>query len=288
MPKRTRESEVATPSDACLSVTHKRSAWKLQWRRKLKRARRRAQEAAPGAPEAPAERAESAPTVPSIDLNADFEADAVSAGPPRRDPALSRLDDSDRRVFVGNLPFSVDEPALRQLFAACGDVEHIQWLYDRASGRFYGTGFVRFYTPQAASQAVAMSGCPLQGRRIKIAMAPSKPQSAQAAASGGAAEMPAPAPARVVPPASRRKPRPPNCCTLFVGQLPFDTSEEEVRGVFGAFGAVKDVRWLKDRLTGEFRGCAFVQFDTAEPVDAALEGAPPELRGRPVQLDYAG
>lgn len=58
----------------------------------------------------------------------------------------------------------------------------------------------------------------------------------------------------------------------FVGQVPGTTTEEEMREVFGAYGTVTDVMFLKNKLTGQHRGCAFVTFTSAEEANAAIAG----------------
>ncbi|MCH8502682.1 MAG: RNA-binding protein [Aliidiomarina sp.] len=57
--------------------------------------------------------------------------------------------------------------------------------------------------------------------------------------------------------------------TLYVGNLPFKTSEEEVQELFGRYGDVSDVRLVKDRRTGRKKGYGFVEMD-ATGADIAL------------------
>ena len=58
---------------------------------------------------------------------------------------------------------------------------------------------------------------------------------------------------------------------LYVGNLPFDATTEDVRTAFEAFGTVHDVSLITDRETGRPRGFGFVEMD-AENVSAAIEG----------------
>lgn len=57
--------------------------------------------------------------------------------------------------------------------------------------------------------------------------------------------------------------------TLYVGNLPFKISEEEVENLFGRYGEVTDVRLVKDRRTGRKKGYGFVEMD-ATGADLAL------------------
>ena len=65
---------------------------------------------------------------------------------------------------------------------------------------------------------------------------------------------------------------------LFVGSLPFETSEEELHGMFSAHGAVGSARLISDRETGRSRGFGFVEM----PNDAEAQTAITALNGSTV------
>jgi RNA recognition motif-containing protein len=58
---------------------------------------------------------------------------------------------------------------------------------------------------------------------------------------------------------------------LYVGNLPFDATDEAVRAAFEAFGTVHEVSLVTDRETGRPRGFGFVEMD-AQSASAAIEG----------------
>ena len=58
---------------------------------------------------------------------------------------------------------------------------------------------------------------------------------------------------------------------LYVGNLSFKTTEDELRSAFGQFGAVTDVYVAMDKMTGRPRGFAFVTMGTAEEAKVAAE-----------------
>ncbi len=58
---------------------------------------------------------------------------------------------------------------------------------------------------------------------------------------------------------------------LYVGNLPFSATTEEIRDAFSAFGDVNDVSLITDRETGRPRGFGFVEMD-AEGAMKAIEG----------------
>jgi RNA recognition motif-containing protein len=57
---------------------------------------------------------------------------------------------------------------------------------------------------------------------------------------------------------------------LYVGNLPFEATTEDVRAAFEAFGTVHDVSLITDRDTGRPRGFGFVEMD-ANSADAAIQ-----------------
>jgi RNA recognition motif-containing protein len=58
---------------------------------------------------------------------------------------------------------------------------------------------------------------------------------------------------------------------LYVGNLSFKTTEDELRAAFGQFGSVTDVYVAMDKMTGRPRGFAFVTMGTAEEAKSAAE-----------------
>ena len=76
--------------------------------------------------------------------------------------------DECRNLFLGNLPYSIDDDSLKAYFADCGELEKIRWLTHQNSGEFKGCGYVTFWETGAADAAVKLNGQVLLGRPIKI------------------------------------------------------------------------------------------------------------------------
>ena len=75
---------------------------------------------------------------------------------------------------------------------------------------------------------------------------------------------------------------------LFVGNLPFTATEDELRDLFSAFGEVQQVRIMTDRDTGRSRGFAFVEIaddEAAAKAVADLNGK--DFNGRPLTINEA-
>jgi len=75
---------------------------------------------------------------------------------------------------------------------------------------------------------------------------------------------------------------------LFVGNLGFDVSENDLQDLFGAFGPVTEVNLITDRSTGRSRGFAFVTMATPEAAQAAISGATGKmLKGSDLKVSEA-
>ena len=75
---------------------------------------------------------------------------------------------------------------------------------------------------------------------------------------------------------------------LFVGNLPFGTTPEELEGVFGGSGTVESVNIITDKFTGRSRGFGFVEMGSDAEAQAAIEALHGhELEGRALTVNAA-
>ncbi|QQR80418.1 MAG: RNA-binding protein [Deltaproteobacteria bacterium] len=75
----------------------------------------------------------------------------------------------NKRLYVGNLPYSTRDEELKELFAPHGAVETANVILDKMSGRSKGFGFVEMATPEDAEKAIqALNGADFGGRKLKI------------------------------------------------------------------------------------------------------------------------
>lgn len=74
---------------------------------------------------------------------------------------------------------------------------------------------------------------------------------------------------------------------LYVGNIPFTTSEEEIKALFEPFGPIESLNLIHDRDTGRFRGFGFVELedDKAEKARAELDGK--DIGGRMLRVNEA-
>jgi len=74
------------------------------------------------------------------------------------------------RLYVGNLPFSIAEETVRELFGQNGrSVEEVKLITDRETGRPRGFGFVEMGSSEDADSAIReLNGYELDGRALKV------------------------------------------------------------------------------------------------------------------------
>jgi len=75
------------------------------------------------------------------------------------------------KIFVGSLPWSINNDSLKELFSQYGEVTEAVVIMDRETQRSKGFGFVTFSTPESAQKALEMSGKEVDGRAIVVNIA---------------------------------------------------------------------------------------------------------------------
>lgn len=76
---------------------------------------------------------------------------------------------SNTKLYVGNLPYTIDDGALHTNFAEFGDVASAKVMIDRDSGRSKGFGFVEMGTAEQADAAIrGLNGMSVGGRSIVV------------------------------------------------------------------------------------------------------------------------
>ncbi|CAA0820946.1 RNA-binding protein CP31B- chloroplastic [Striga hermonthica] len=88
---------------------------------------------------------------------------------PERTP---RVIDSGSKIYVGNLPWSMDDSRLEEIFSEHGKVVSARVVYDRESGRSRGFGFVEMSSEAEMNDAISnLDGENLEGRSIRVSVA---------------------------------------------------------------------------------------------------------------------
>ncbi len=195
------------------------------------------------------------------------------------------------RVFCKNMNYEITEEQLRGFFAEVApraQIKEIQWMEDEEK-KFNGTAIVTFTSAGGASQAIKHGhGAPLLGRDMTC-----KPATARMAAigahdggeGGGGGGGGAVSKKKAVKELSERPEGGTTVC--FVGNLPFDVTDEQMTEFAGGEEYVKYIRWLSFEDTGKFKGCGFVEFHDCESVDLFVKKNGTDFGGRNIQIDYS-
>jgi len=198
-----------------------------------------------------------------------------------------------RKLFVAGLPESMSEDDLRRLFEETGGkVVDVSLPRDRATGKVRGFGFVTFSTADEASRARdALDGSLQGGRSISVRPFSSEPPRRGEGGDFRGRESHAPGPPSVgggdrggPGGAGGGEDR-----TLYVGNLPYDTTQQELTQVFGELGVGPVARiHLPSGPDGRLRGFGFVTLGSAEAANAAiLSLRNADVRGRRLMVNIA-
>ncbi|KAH9835942.1 Pfam:RRM 6 [Teratosphaeria destructans] len=177
---------------------------------------------------------------------------------------------SEYGIWIGNLPWSATKDKLRDFLlqhASITDAQivriHMPPPVAKPSDAPFkpqnkGFAYIDFTTQDILDKAVALSETLLGGRRVLIKNAksfegrPDKPKS----------EQPGPKPVGGKPPAQR----------IFVGNLSFDVTKEDLAEHFSQAGEVDDIHMATFEDTGKCKGFAWVRFTELEAAEAAVRG----------------
>ena len=75
--------------------------------------------------------------------------------------------------------------------------------------------------------------------------------------------------------------------SIYVGNLPFQTTEEDLEELFSAYGAVESAKVISDRETGRSRGFGFVQMDDGDADEAISKLNGEDFQGRTLRINEA-
>lgn len=140
----------------------------------------------------------------------------------------------DKKIFVGGIGYEVTDEDLKTHFGEFGEVANAQVKFDRQTGRSRGFAFVEFTTGEACKTALASREQTIKGKQVEVKPAKSR---------------------------ENKK--------VFVGGLPSDFNEGELRSHFEQYGKVEDIEWPFDKQTKTRRNFAFIVFEEEEAADKA-------------------
>lgn len=173
----------------------------------------------------------------------------------------------DASIYVGNISFDTVESELREAFAAHGDVKKVQMPLDRETGRSRGFAFIAMSNADEHAAAIAgVNESEIAGRTVYVSESLPKEKVVENKKKYQA-----------------KKTRDVGS-KIYVGNLNFDTTQEDLQAAFAEFGEVKDC-FIPSDYEGRPRGFAFIQMDEENALNAieGLNGT--ELDGRTLNVN---
>jgi RNA-binding protein 39 len=167
---------------------------------------------------------------------------ARDRSPPRQRTPEPTDDERDRRtVFVQQLAARLRTKELEAFFAQIGPVKEAQIVKDRVSGRSKGVGYVEFKEEESVQKALGLTGQKLLGIPVIVQLTEAEKNRQARVATGQ------PTQSNGIP-----------FHRLYVGNIHFSVTEEDLRDVFSPFGELEFVQLQKEE-NGRSKGYGFVQ-----------------------------
>mmetsp|Transcript_20741 Transcript_20741/g.46935 ORF Transcript_20741/g.46935 Transcript_20741/m.46935 type:complete len:329 (-) Transcript_20741:63-1049(-) len=193
---------------------------------------------------------------------------------------VAKLQSVDHTVFVEGLPFSASEDDVRSFFAqnGCDDILQIRLPRWQDTGRLRGFGHVVFASTETRSRALSdeVNGKNLGSRYVTVKEANAPRAGTTAGASLG----------------GKARQQPKGCKTVYIRNLPFDATEDQILEVFRTCGKVVEggIRIARNHVTGQSKGFCYCEFKNEEAAYSAVQRAAKPfgvtVLKRPVFVDY--
>jgi len=170
----------------------------------------------------------------------------------------------DLKVRVGNLSFELDgyDEDIKKHFEDCGEVKSVEMI-TRKDGTWAGVAILEFADEDSANNALKKNNEDYYGRKMTVSLSTDR--------AGGPKK------------GYQTSEKPEGCTTIFIGNLSFNITEDQVYEFFQDCGDIKECRWPK----GDFTGIGWVEFYDTNATDLAIKKAGTKVMGRDIRVDYA-
>lgn len=187
------------------------------------------------------------------------------------------------RLYIGNLPFSINDEALAKFINTCNVKASKSNVMSRGE-RSLGFGFVELPTADkdAANKAIeALNGKEIEGRKIKVEVAREEGAKTERKPRTFAPRQPR-APRTSAP--RTKIPAPTSGSALHVGNLPFAATADDLKNIFDGFTLKSSTIAMRD---GRSKGFGFVEFNSQEEAKKAMESVEgTQVEGRIIKLEF--
>ena len=172
----------------------------------------------------------------------------------------------EHKIYVKGLPWTANEKEVKDFFKGCGKIATCELPLDE-SGRSSGTAYVTFSQRSELEKALELDEqtWPNSERWLKIMESSGRTPRNSSGVVGV---------------------KPEGCNTVFIGNLPWDVEEDQLRTIFSECGEIASIRFATGE-DGSFRGFGHVEFVDGDSVDAAVQCAGTDVNGRAIRVDFA-
>ncbi|XP_054825044.1 UBP1-associated protein 2C-like [Prosopis cineraria] len=176
--------------------------------------------------------------------------------------SIASADPVHRKLFVRGLAWNTTSETLCAAFQEHGEIEEGAVIYDKATGKSRGYGFITYKHMESTHHALGAPSKLIDGRLAVCNLACEGLSGASNA-----------------PDLSLRK--------LYIGSLSPEVSSETLLNFFGRHGEIEEGSVAYDKDTNESRGFGFVTYKTAEAAKRAIDDPVKTLGGRNIIVKYA-
>eukprot|EP01035_Chromulina_nebulosa_P019402 gene19402-25275_t len=160
---------------------------------------------------------------------------------------------NDRTVYVEGLPFTANEQIIRDFFLSAGPIKSVRLPTWHDSGRLRGYGHVEFNHSESAEKALGLDGGYIGERFIKVDR-PLTPKILQRLNDN---------PTKIS--------RPIGCKSVFIKNLSYDCTDDEVREALKVCGPINEIRLAMWNHTKQLKGFGYVDFKREESAEIAVK-----------------
>ncbi|XP_065663272.1 squamous cell carcinoma antigen recognized by T-cells 3 isoform X3 [Hydra vulgaris] len=172
--------------------------------------------------------------------------------------------DNECSIFISNLLFSVDENHIKDMFEKCGDIDTIRIVKNRA-GKSKGYAYLQFKSKLSVDSSLLLDRESILGRPMFVSRCVDKQNN----------------------PTKFKFPTQLDKHTLYVSNLPFEMTADQVTEHFSKIGKLKQVRLVTNR-SGKSKGYAYVEYESETDAQSAivkLDQVP--LNDRPINVSLS-
>jgi len=159
--------------------------------------------------------------------------------------------DDDRKLFVGGLSWETTDKVLRDHFSTYGEIESINLKTDPNTGRSRGFAFIVFTTADAIDKVLSAGDQVINNKKVD----PKKAKARQG--------------------------------KIFVGGLPAEVSDDDIKTYFAQFGNITEVEMPFDKQKNQRKGFCFITFDSMQVVQELLKNPKQTIGGKEVDVKKA-